>query len=335
MMVSFIIPSFNAGKTMERCLESIFSLDMQGSEYEVIVIDDASTDNTVEIIEKNSLIHENLTLICQTENHRQGAARNRGLAVAKGDFVVFVDSDDEVAPGVISAIKLCHNLRLDMVAMNVVYLGEKGEICKETKQLNDNVFSGKELQTEHPYWFAGPVGYVYRKDFLDKTGYPFAEDVLFEDSDFVNIHLYYAERMSYCGDCCYIVHYNQTSTTHTISFKHISDYAILGNRMLAFYQDRIEDKSTKYAESILEGGSFNIMRSFKNVFKLHSVKEVRSFYGRLNSYLDRDALLKYKEPAYCWTHWTRFCLRYPNLSTLLIGVSIYLLMPIRFIKNYL
>ena len=75
--------------------------------------------------------------------------------------------------------------------------------------------------------------------------------------------------------------------------------------------------------------------TFKNVFKLHSVKEVRSFYGRLNSYLDRDALLEYKEPAYCWTHWTRFCLRYPNLSTLLIGVSIYLLMPIRFIKNYL
>ncbi len=320
MTVSFIIPAYNASKTIERCLESIFSLGLPENDYEVIVIDDASSDDTVDIIRNWIDSHDNLFLLCQPSNHRQGAARNRGMATAKGEYIVFVDSDDETAPGVISAVKLCADQNLDMAAMRVATCRDDGQICKETAQLEDHIFTGQELQTNHPFWFTGPVAYVYRKGFLEKTDYPFAEDVLFEDSDFVNVHLFFANRMLYCDECGYLIHYNETSTTHTISFNHLSDYAILGNRMLSFYQDCIEDKNSQYAESILEGGSYNIMRSCRNLFKLQSLSDVRSFYSRFDQFCDRKELSKYRRPSYCWNRWTRFCIKHRVGTIFLVGI---------------
>lgn len=320
MTISFIIPAFNASKTIDRCLNSIISLGLSKEDYEIIVVDDHSTDNTVDIIKKYVLSQGNITLLCQPQNHRQGAARNRGLAIAQGEFIVFVDSDDETAPGVISAIRLGSEQGVDMVAMQVDTLGEDGRVQKRTAQLEENeVFSGQKLQTKHPFWFTGPVAYVYRKAFLDKTDYPFAEDVLFEDSDFVNVHLFHADRMSYCEECGYLIHHNETSTTHTISFNHVSDYAILGYRMLSFYQNVIEQKKSAYADSILEGGSYNIMRSCKNLFKLKSLSDVRSFYQRFDHFCDRKQLLGYRKPAYCWTRWTRFCVKHKNWTVFLVG----------------
>lgn len=321
MRVSFIIPAYNASKTIIRCLNSIYSLGLPDQDYEVIVIDDASSDDTVDIVKNQIVAHENLVLLRQPENHRQGAARNRGITVAKGNSIVFVDSDDETAPGVIPAINSCVDRGLDLVAMRVDTLNNDGQVIKETtKPLGEKpVFSGQELQTNHPFWFTGPVAYVYRKEFLEKVGYPFAENVLFEDSDFVNVHLFYANRMSYSDECGYLIHYNETSTTRTISVNHVCDYAVLGNRMLSFYENVIDEKGSVYANSILEGGSYNIMRSCRNLFKLESRSEVQAFYARFDRFCDRKRLSRYREPSYCWNRWTRFCMKHKKWTIWIVG----------------
>ena len=322
MKISFIIPAYNASDTIIRCLDSIFSLSLKKEEFEVIVIDDCSTDETVEKTEEYRLTHKNLALLCQLENHRQGAARNRGLSVAKGEYIVFVDSDDEVSGGLLQAVKMASANSFDMVAMRAANVSVKGGIESE-KSLpyrKDQVFSGVELQTEHPFWFTGPVAYVYRHSFLDEVNYRFAEDVLFEDSDFVNVHLYHAQRMEYCDECGYLVHNNPNSTTHTISYKHLADYFLLGTRMLAHYET-LPDKTTKYAEGILEGGSFNIMKSFRRLIRLKSLEEIRAFYDRLDTNYDRSRLLSYRNPAYCWTRWTRFCLKHRKAAILVVGCA--------------
>ena len=322
-LISFIIPAFNASETIIRCLESVFSLPLAEAEYEVIVIDDHSSDNTVDIVSDCMNRHPNLLLLCQTENHRQGAARNRGLSIAKGKFIAFIDSDDEADKGIFPALQLGIQNRLDMVAMRV----EKRSIDKQNISYFDlpfestSFFSGVELQTLHPFWFTGPCAYLYSSDFLASVAYPFEGDVLFEDSDFVNVHLYKAGRMAYCKDCGYIIHENPSSTTHTISYKNVCDYALLGTRLLNLYQG-IDVKDTPFAESILEGGSYNIMRSFRNVFRLRDMKEVRQFYDRLDSRYDRSRLLGYRTPSYCWNAWTRFCLRHRVVATLIIACII-------------
>ena len=319
MLCSFIIPAYNASNTIVRCLDSIYKLSLNESDFEVICIDDSSSDDTISVIENYSKNHTNITLLCQTENHRQGAARNRGVDISKGKYIVFVDSDDESDSGVVDALTLAEKNDLDMVVMHCVNVNEKNEIIEREIVKIDGLFTGIDLQTKYPYWGTAPWPYIYKKTFLNQVNYPFVEDVLFEDSDFVNVHLYYAERMMFSTNCAYKMYYNASSTTHTQSFKHVSDYLLLGTRMLRFYHS-LEEQNTEYALSIKEGGSYNIWMACKRLVKLSSTKDVKLFYERVDFYIDRTKLFGYKEPAYCWTWWTRLCIKHKNITIIVASI---------------
>lgn len=320
MLASFIIPAYNASATIVRCLDSIYTLGLSEQEFEVICIDDCSKDNTISVIEQYAKQHNNLTLLCQTENHRQGAARNRGVAIAKGKYIVYVDSDDESDNGVLQALQLAEEHNLDMVAMYFVNIDEKGNVKEKEPVKIIGLFSGVALQTFHPYWCTGPVPYIYNAEFLKRVNYPFTEDVLFEDSDYVSVHLYHAKRMMYSPVSGYKIYYNSQSTTHTTSYKHVADYLLLGTRMLRLYHS-LEDKTSKYALGILEGGSYNIWKSCKRLVKLPSTHEVKMFYDRVDCYTNRFDLLSYTEPAYCWTKWTKLCLGHKKIAMVLIAIG--------------
>ena len=320
--LSFIIPAYNASTTIARCLDSIYNLALAESEFEVICIDDCSKDNTIAVIEEYAKLHSNITLLRQTENHRQGAARNKGIAIAKGKYIVLVDSDDETDKGVLEALRLAETHDLDMVAMHYVNVNEKGNITEKEAITLNGIFTGKEMQTKHAYWCAGPVSYLYNTSFLQKVNYPFAEDVLFEDSDFVNVHLYHAQRMMYCSACSYRVHYNSSSTTHTLSYKHMADYLLLGTRMLRFY-DSLEEQNSTYAIGIKQGGCWNVWQGCKRLFKLQSPRDVLYFYNRIDSYTNRKALLQDTQSPYFWNWWTKLCLRCKFVAIPLASICIF------------
>ncbi len=91
--VSVIIPTYNYGKYIERAIDSVFAQTYQ--DYEIIVVDDGSTDNTREIIETR---YKKKVRYFYQENKGPGAARNLGLRHMRGDFIVFLDSDDYFLP---------------------------------------------------------------------------------------------------------------------------------------------------------------------------------------------------------------------------------------------
>ena len=320
--LSFVIPAYNASATIVRCLDSIYNLALTESDFEVICIDDCSKDNTIAIIEEYAKLHSNITLLRQTENHRQGAARNKGVAIAKGKYIVFVDSDDETDKGVLEAWRLAEANELDMVAMHYVNINEKGDRTEKQAITLNGIFTGKEMQTKHSYWCTGPVPYLYNASFLRKVNYPFAEDVLFEDSDFVNVHLYHAQRMMYCSACSYRVHYNSSSTTHTLSYKHMADYLLLGTRILRFY-DSLEEQNSTYALGIKEGGCYNVWQGCRRLFKLQSPRDVLAFFERVDFYADRKALLQDTQSPYFWNWWTKLCLRCKFVAIPLASICIF------------
>lgn len=93
LKVSIIVPAYNVESYISRCLDSLIKQTLK--ELEIIVIDDGSTDRTLEIIKAYNKLDSRIKVIEQT-NQKQGAARNRGLEIAKGEFIGFVDSDDWV-----------------------------------------------------------------------------------------------------------------------------------------------------------------------------------------------------------------------------------------------
>ena len=91
--VSVIVPVYNTEKYIERCLNSL--LTQTFGDIEIIVINDGSTDKSMQVIERLAEEDSRIKVIEQT-NQKQGAARNRGLEIAKGDFITFIDADDWV-----------------------------------------------------------------------------------------------------------------------------------------------------------------------------------------------------------------------------------------------
>src|SRR5215470_2241236 len=95
-LVSFIVAAYNAQATLQRTLGSL-ATDADPSRYEVLVIDDGSTDNTPRIAQGFCAINQNFRFFSQP-NRGLGAVRNRGIELAGGEFVTFCDSDDVFLP---------------------------------------------------------------------------------------------------------------------------------------------------------------------------------------------------------------------------------------------
>lgn len=332
MLVSFIIPSYNSAHTVRRCLDSIYALSLKQFEFEVIFVDDCSMDDTYDIVSEYQSQHPNITLLRQPKNNRQGAARNRGVSVAKGEYICFVDSDDAVAEGIVTAILLAQMQNADMTVFHFVNANEHGIITKEADKLSfkeKQVISGVEMQNKHAYWCSAPWGYIYKTAFLQKVNYPFAEGALYEDSDFVAVHLYYAQRMAYYPELGYIAYYREGSTTHSTSYKNTADYFLLGSRMLAFYtiiqQDidshkRTDEGIQQFADGILEGAIHNVTMSLKRLFKLNTPSEIVRYYKRIDAKVNRRAI--YTDPrmykyTYGWSKMAHLGIRHKYLSILI------------------
>lgn len=92
--ISVIIPVYNAEKYLQRCLDSVCKQSLK--EIEIICIDDCSSDNSLEILKKYSKNYKNLIVLHLEKNGGESAARNAGLALAQGEYLAFVDNDDEL-----------------------------------------------------------------------------------------------------------------------------------------------------------------------------------------------------------------------------------------------
>ena len=316
MPLSLIIPAYNSAATIRRCLDSIYALPLEETEFEVIVVDDASTDGTGRIVEEYVEAHANLIMIRHLVNRVLGAARNTGLAVAKGDCIAFVDSDDEVVPGMACAMKMMEESELDMIAMRVEILPEEGESADQRTlpYSPGEVFKGTQLMTEHPFWMTQVWANLYRRSFLEEVNYPFVEGLFMEDTDFVNTHLYRAGRVAYCDQCGYRYHETTGSITRTRGYRQLAGDILMGGRLLDLYE-RMEDKTSPWAQSVLEVGSCSLTKCFRQLVRQPSVTEVRSVYNMIDSRVDRKTFLKYIEPTTFWNFWTRFCLKHRVMAT--------------------
>ena len=232
--------------------------------------------------------------------------------------------------GIISALRLAKEYQTDMLAFHHAKSDEQGQITNEKEHLSftqGKFFSGIEMQNTHPYWCSAPWGYIYSREFINRVNYPFAEGVLYEDSDFVVVHLFYAKRMAYSSELGYIAYYREGSTTHNCSYKNVADYLFLGSRMLHFYEvieQDIHDNSDgvsaalgQFAEGILEGACWNVAKSLKRLYRLDNRKEIVAFYDRVDARLNRHELLNDKRlRTYYWNVWTYMCLKHQNIATI-------------------
>ena len=99
MRLSVIVPVFNAEAYLPRCLDSLLKQGMKAEEWEVICVDDGSTDRSPRILAEYAHLHPTVFRVVRQERRGPGIARNSGLDVAQGEYVTFADADDYVLAG--------------------------------------------------------------------------------------------------------------------------------------------------------------------------------------------------------------------------------------------
>ena len=125
ILLSIIRPVYNVEKYILPCLESVFKQELEEDEFEVILVDDGCTDNTINIVSDFIKLHANINLIRQS-NQGPSTARNKGIQNAIGEYILFVDSDDLLITNSLKPmLKLAMDKQLDILKANVVTIDNK------------------------------------------------------------------------------------------------------------------------------------------------------------------------------------------------------------------
>ena len=229
MLISVIIPVFNAAYYLERCLDSI--VNQSHRELEVILIDDCSTDNSLDVLLNYQKKDSRIKVIRNNENMLAGVSRNKGLQQAIGDYIWFVDADDWIAMDSIE--RLVSVLNESTETTDVILFGhakhgvsEKGNfkerIVPHTSGVLENPFENFLKLTNGAYSYIGI--YLFSRAFILKYQIVFPENVYFEDILFFSKAMFYANQVLTLSDPLY--NYNieeHSSITQQASIKKIKD----------------------------------------------------------------------------------------------------------------
>lgn len=220
MILSLIIPVYNGEEYIERCLNSITSQSLLRDQYEIIIIDDGSTDKTSEIIKLYSKKLTNIKVIRQS-NKGQSAARNKGIKEAKGKYIWFIDADDFILPDTINyLINIVNNDYQDEIIDIIIFDFLSGDIDKYPAEIilqNDHsisIHTGLEYCSKKYFpnyiWY-----YLIRREFINKLDLYFEEGVLLEDGPFTSFLFLNANKIIELKTKIYYYVNNADSTMHT------------------------------------------------------------------------------------------------------------------------
>ena len=184
MKLSIIIPLFNSEIYLPICMDSVLRQDLDPDLYEVIIINDGSTDNSLKVANSYAERYHNISVVTKT-NGGVGSARNEGLTLAKGDYIYFIDPDDYLADAVLPILlKTADDNNLDILTfasksveygklLNLHSIDKNVELSEITSGIN--YISNYKFQNE--VWW-----YLIKRSFIEETELKFIEDRWMEDA---------------------------------------------------------------------------------------------------------------------------------------------------------
>lgn len=232
--VSVIVPIYNAEKYLVRCLDSIVKQTL--NDIEIICIDDGSTDSSFSILKDYEKSDKRIQVYKQV-NQGQGAARNKAISIAKGEFIGFVDADDYIEPNMFECLyNAAKKYDVDCVHANYnVFFTENNTFTESNLAQAMNVRMGKniiyynipmyisDIKANIITLFAGPIwNKIYKTQILKEYHIEFPNCKMQEDSCF-NVHAHlFMKRCLFIEDKLYNYCVTSKSTSTGISDIHFN-----------------------------------------------------------------------------------------------------------------
>ena len=223
--VSVIVPVFNCEEYIGITLDSIINQDFDG--FEIIVIDDGSTDKSLKVI-NDKLRNSNIpNKIIYQENSGVSVARNAGIRISKGDYLVFVDADDIISPKHLSTL---YNGKTDFSLIQ--YVKKDGENLSKPynfskESLSTEEFIKMELNMEFPFKF---FQLMYRSEIVKNHGILFTKGIVYgEDTEFAHKALSKGKDIAISNEVTYYYVQRPDSAINTTDFKRFQIIEVFEN----------------------------------------------------------------------------------------------------------
>ncbi|KEY18778.1 glycosyltransferase family 2 protein [Kaistella antarctica] len=286
MRLSILIAAYNVELYIKKCIESCYD-EAVASNYEIIVVNDGSTDITQTLVEQLVSEIPNLHLINKT-NEGLGAARNTGIAAAKGDYVWMIDGDDFIDTNKLPLlIKELHTNDFDILCMNYNVTNKDGIVSsiaypsdKNTEVYPATVYYQKFKANSYTWQ------YIFKKSIFIENNLLFMPSINMQDSEIFPRIIYYSSTVKYIDIIGYNYVQHPNSFTNVTNFKKRFRYfesIVTVNKSLEQFKNNIRNDNADLAKAIQDKQQSLHQIIFNHlVFFKYSSKDLKVIVTYLN-----------------------------------------------------
>ena len=277
--ISVIIPCYNSQEYLEECLDSVVNQTFE--DFEVICINDGSTDNTLNILEKYAKADNRIRIISQ-DNSGLAASRNVGLANASGKYICFLDSDDYFELNTFQEVfDIAEEKSLDFVIFKLLNFDDETRKTKPwdyfemdflKERVGDNVFSYDDVADLLFKMNVTAPGKLFRHEFIKDFRFP--EGLMWEDNPFFLHAMLNAKRVYFYDKRLYLRRIRESSMVHSYTDK-FSDGIVIFNMM----EDIIKDHG-QYEVFKLDLFKRRLYSTFKR-FSASNPEDKQEFFNKI------------------------------------------------------
>lgn len=273
--LSIIVPVYNVEKYIGRCIESCMKQDLPQDEYELLIVNDGSSDGSMEVVRQFAQRYDNIRVVEQ-ENAGLSAARNKGMSEAKGKYLWFVDSDDDINGDELKKLvdfAIAQTLDVLCFDIRIIKQGQPTVTYPNHKYKCRKIFEGQVFFVDVAMPPSSCVA-LYRKDYLISNCLCFKEGIVHEDQEFTPRAYCLAKRISYINAPVYNywVRSGSIMTSPEKRAKKAKDLLVICDSLYLFTKEHIKEGSAAY-NTMISKINFAFSQSLRNYTKGSSTIE--------------------------------------------------------------
>lgn len=300
MKYSFIVSVYNGEKYVDACLQSLVNQTYRN--FEIIVINDGSTDSTQEHIGKWVQTYPDYFVFINRENKGLSASRNEGIQKATGDYILFVDHDDTMDAHTLETLEHYTKCKPDLIRFGyALYYSDKPAVPVQTNY-QEGIYTGEEaFQTfvASPFLFEMATLYAYRLAYMKENQLYFTEGRYHEDFGLIPYSIIKAQSVQIINDILYHYLQSENSITRNTDYQKTVQKA---NDILSYTVELrnqvekipIQKKTQKLFKSFLANAVLNVYPHLEKKEALAYKKKIKE-YKIVNDLMDDTMARKIKK----------------------------------------
>lgn len=246
--LSILVPVYNVENYLQRCIDSLVGQDIPTDEYEIILVNDGSKDDSLHIIRDNAAKYSNIKYI-DKENGGLSSARNAGIAAAQGEYIMHVDADDFIERNVVGQlIASASKYQAELCFFLMKTYPERGGLRNRQPFKLNTLYTGRYILL-HGMKVSSSWSCIYSHDFIKKSNLRYYGRISHQDVEY-NYRLYpKAERVIFTDIYVYNYNVENESITRTTNIqkiqKKIFDDMVVAANIIEYTKDNVSDVALK------------------------------------------------------------------------------------------